>query len=65
MAPKIQAEMLATGVQWADLAIWTLKDLKIIHVLKDEQWKDHNIDKLIDFYINQLIPNSYMNTDGK
>ena len=51
---QIQAEMLATGVQWADLAIWTLKDLKIIHVLKDEQWKDHNID-----------PNCYMNTDGK
>ena len=56
---QIQAEMFATSVRWADLAIWTLKDLKIIRVSKDDHW-EQNIDKLVDFYLNELIPNCYM-----
>ena len=57
---QIQAEMFATSLQWADLVIWTLKDLKIVRVVKDDQWGEHNIYKLVDFFTNQLIPNCYM-----
>ena len=57
---QVQAEILATNVNWADFVVWTSKDLKVIRILKAENWGPTNIPKLINFYINVLLPNCYM-----
>ena len=53
---QVQAEMFALKVEWADFVIWTKEDLKIVRILRDPQWAETNIPKLIDFYLNTLIP---------
>ena len=58
---QIQGEIYATGVHWADLAVWTPEDLKVLRVQKGDLWGQTNIEKLVDFYVNVLIPNCYMN----
>ena len=57
---QIQAEILATNVNWADFVVWTSKDYKVIRVLKDENWGPTNIPKLETFYINVLLPTCYI-----
>ena len=56
---QIQGEIYATGVPWADLAVWTSKDLKVLRILKHDLWEQTNIEKLDDFYVNVLLPNCY------
>ena len=56
---QVQAEMAAASTNWAHFVICTTKELKIILVKKDNQWMEHNLNKLQDFYLNELIPRFY------
>ena len=57
---QVQAEIHSTKVTWADFVVWTLKDVKIVRVEKDEDWSSTNISKLTEFYLNVLIPTCYV-----
>ena len=53
---QVQGGIYATRMFWAEFVVWTSKDIKVIRISKDE-----NIPKLMDFYLNVLLPYFYVN----
>ena len=56
---QVQGEMAATNLEWADFAIWTQKDLRILRIKKSNEWKIQQLPKLKEFYLNVLLPQFY------
>lgn len=47
---QIMGTLFCTGRQWADLVVWTLKDMKIIRLERDESFMKTLTEKLTAFY---------------
>ena len=56
---QVQGEIAAANVNWAHFVIWTLKELKVIHVEKSSSWSEDNLPKLEAFYLKELLPRCY------
>ena len=52
---QIQGQLYMTKKQCCDMLVWTMKDMVIIRIIKDESWA-RNIEKLYNFYFNTFIP---------
>ena len=56
---QVQGEMAATNLEWADFALWTQKDFRILRIQKCNNWKIDHLPKLKHFYLNVLLPQFY------
>lgn len=52
---QMQGQLCILKRQICYLVIWTIKDLVIVEIPKDEQWVE-NIDKIKHFYFKEFIP---------
>lgn len=52
---QIQGQLHLSGTCCCDLVIWTLVDLKIVRILKDDTWAQ-NISTMLDFYFSKFLP---------
>ena len=56
---QVQGEMAATNLEWANFALWTQKDFRILRIQKCNNWKIDHLPKLKHFYLNVLLPQFY------
>lgn len=52
---QVQGQLHILNKSACDFVVWTTKDIAIIRILQDSTWTP-NLDKLIDFYFNNMLP---------
>jgi len=47
---QVQGTLLCTNRNWCDFVVWTLKDMKVIHILRDSDFISDMTNKLSQFF---------------
>ena len=51
---QIQGQLYCAEREYCDLVVYTFKDIKVIRILRDDNFIENMIEKLIDFYNNHF-----------
>ena len=60
---QVQGTLYCTERKWCDFTVWTKEDLKVVHIVRDEEFIDSmtkDLEAFFDQYFKQSVLNEFL-----